>query len=372
MSKYVYLLPIIISFIFSLALTPTAIFIYKKFGWIEDPAKTKRQQDTHSAPVPRGGGHPIFLSILFSSIIFLPLDQHLKGILAGAAIIWAMGLADDILDINPHLRLLGCLLAAGLVVSSGIGIAFVTNPLGGIIRLDQPQIHFYFAGEMRSIWVIADLLAIFWIVFLTNAVNWAKGFDGQLPGIVIIAALAIAAISLNYSADVAQWPVAILSFVVAGAYLGFLPFNFYPQKIMPGYGGGALAGYMLAVLSILSTAKIGTAIVVLGVPIIDAIYSITRRISSGKSPVWGDRGHLHHQILDKWHWGKRRTAIFYWGITLILGLLAINLNAQGKFYTIIMLATILGGLLLWLNYFSKSLNQLGPGRRSKISPSSHR
>lgn len=142
-----------------------------------------------------------------------------------------VGFLDDRLDLNPYLRLLLGFLAAGLVVGSGIGIPFITNPFGGIIKLDQPQIRFYFLGEERSIWILADLFALFWIVFLTNIVNWAKGFDGQLPGIVVIAGLTIAFLALRFSADITQWPVAILASITAGAYLGFLPFNFYPQKL---------------------------------------------------------------------------------------------------------------------------------------------
>ena len=102
---------------------------------------------------------------------------------------------------------------------------------------------------------------------------------------------------------------------------------------MPGYGGGALAGYLLAVLTILSTTKVGTAIMVLGVPLLDACYAMFRRIKKGKSPVWGDRDHLHHKLLNL-GWGKRRVAIFYWLITAFLGLLALKLNTQAKFYTI--------------------------------------
>jgi UDP-GlcNAc:undecaprenyl-phosphate GlcNAc-1-phosphate transferase len=280
------------------------------------------------------------------------LDKHLKGILLGITIMTFMGILDDRFDLSPYLRLILGFLAAGAVVGAGIGIAFITNPFNGIIRLDQPQIQFQLLGEARSIWLIADLFALVWIVGLSNIVDWAKGFDGQLPGIVVIAGLTIALLAMRFSADITQWPVAILASVTAGAYLGFLPFNFFPQKIMPGYGGGTLAGFMLAVLAILSTTKVGTAIVVLGIPVIDALYSITRRLLSGRSPVWGDRGHLHHKLLDEWRWGKRRAAIFYWAITAVLGALALGLNSQGKFYTIMMLAVFIGGLFLWFNFLS--------------------
>ena len=361
-------LPLLSAFFISLLVTPLTILIYRRLGWLDAPRKKRREQDTHHHPVPRGGGIPIFFSLLIGSLIFLPPDKHLQGILIGVIIMAIVGVLDDRFDLNPYLRLILGLLAAGAVISAGIGIAFITNPFNGIVRLDQPQIHFQLLGEKRSLWLLADIFALLWIVGLSNIVNWAKGFDGQLPGIVVIAALTIALLAMRFSADIAQWPVAILASITAGAYLGFLPFNFYPQKIMPGYGGGTLAGFMLAVLAILSTTKIGTAMVVLGVPIIDAIYSISRRFLAGRSPVWGDRGHLHHKFLDEWHWGKRQAAIFYWGITAILGILALSLNSQGKFYTIAMLAVIIGGLLLWFNFLSAFFNQFASGKRSKISP----
>lgn len=344
--------PFLVAFFISFLTTPLVIRFARRFRLVDDPSKRYHPAHTHKGVVPRAGGIPIFLALLGTSLLLLPLDKHLTGILAGAALLVIIGTIDDRFDLNPYLRLLTCFLAAGLVVAAGIGIAFINNPFNGIIHLDQPRIYFELLGKTRSIWVLSDLFALFWIVWMANIVNWAKGFDGQLPGIVTIAALTIALLSFRFSADVTQWSVAILAAITAGAYFGFLPFNFYPQKIMPGYGGGTLAGFMLAVLAILSTAKVGTAIIVLGVPVMDAIYSIGRRIASGRSPVWGDRGHLHHKLLDEWRWGKRRTAIFYWLVTALLGVAALSLNSRQKFYTIIMLAVIIGGILLWLNFFT--------------------
>lgn len=122
---------------------------------------------------------------------------------------------------------------------------------------------------------------------------------------------------------------------------------------MPGWGGGALAGYFLAVLSILSGAKVATAMIVLGVPLIDVIYVMGRRIKAGKSPVWGDTNHLHHQLL-RLGWSKTKVAGFYWAVTAILGFIALQLNSQMKVYTILLIAVILGGALLWINLFLSS------------------
>ncbi len=345
-----FLLPFLSAAIVSFAATPLVIKFAKKLGIIDDPKTHKHPKVIHTKPTPRGGGIPIFIALLTSSLIFLPVDKHLAGILAGAAVLMVVGFLDDKYNLNPYLRLSLGFLAAGLVVASGIGISFVSNPLGGIIDLSHPQINFNLFGQAHSIWLISDLFAIFWINFLMNVVNMgAKGVDGQLSGVTFISALTIAILSLRFSADITQWPVIILAGITAGAYLGFLPWHMFPQKIMPGYGGSTLAGYLLAVLSILSTTKVGVLMVVLGVPLIDSGYTIVRRILTGKSPVWGDRGHLHHRLLDA-GLTKSQVAIFYWVITALLGILALNLNTTKKVYTMIGIAVAIGGLILWLTY----------------------
>jgi len=345
------ILPLLTAFLVALISTPLAIKLAWKFGLVDDPTKRKHPAKLHQKTIPRAGVIPLWLALVVGSVIFLPLDRYLLGIFGGVTILLILGILDDKYDLNPYLRLIGCFLAAFLVVVAGIRIFFITNPLGGnILHFNQ---------------ILAILLALLWITFLANITNWSAGFDGQLPGIVVVAALTIGFLAFRFSADITQWPVTILAAVTAGAFLGFLPYNFYPQKIMPGYGGGTLAGFLLAVLAILSTTKIGTLLVVLGIPFIDAVYSILRRLITGRSPVWGDRGHLHHKLLDEWHWGKRKTALFYWGITACLGILALNLRSLQKFYTIVMLLLIIGILLLWFNFFSTFLNRSGRGKRSK-------
>jgi len=344
----------ILAGIISYLLTPLIIRLAPRLGIIDDPKKHKHPKVIHTYPTPRGGGLAIFAAIAITAIIFLPLDKHLKGILAGATIVAIMGFLDDKYNLNPYLRLIFGFLAAAAPIAAGIGIAFISNPLGGIIDLSHPQIAFTLFGQPHSIWVISDLFALFWIVFMMNMLNMgAKGIDGQLTGVVAIAAATIAALSLKFSADITQWPVIILAAITAGAFIGFLPWHTFPQKIMPGYGGATLAGYILAVLSILSTTKVGTLIVVLGVPLVDTGYTIVRRIIGGRSPVWGDRGHLHHKLLDA-GWSKPKVSLFYWAITALLGVIALNLNTLSKFYTIVGVAVATGGLIIWLTYRPKS------------------
>lgn len=351
--RTLFLFPWITAAVVSFLVTPIVIKFAKKLGIMDYPKNEPKV--IHTRPTPRGGGIPIFIALVITSLIFLPIDKHLIGILIGATVLVFMGFLDDKHNLNPYLRLLLGFVAAAAPIAAGIGISFISSPFGGIIDLSHPQINFVLFGFPHSIWILSDLFALFWITFLMNIVNMgAKGVDGQMSGVTVIAALTIAFLSSKFSADITQWPVIILAAITAGAYLGFLPWHLFPQKIMPGYGGSTLAGYLLAILSILSTTKVGSLMVVLGVPLIDTGYVIIRRILTGKSPVWGDRGHLHHRLLDA-GLSKAQVAFFYWLLTAILGFAALNLNTTLKIYTMIGIAAFLGGLVLWLTYRPKKI-----------------
>jgi UDP-GlcNAc:undecaprenyl-phosphate GlcNAc-1-phosphate transferase len=319
---------------------------FKKMGWVVDPKKNPHPAHIHKIPVPKGGGLPIFMAVSITVLLLLKMDWHLIAILVAALITLIIGLLDDVKSVNPYLRLGINFLAAIVIVASGIGIAFVSNPFGGIIDLSWPRIGFEILGSHHELWILADIFAILWIPALMNAINWSSGVDGQISGVVTIAAFVLGIISLSYSADITQWPVATLAFATAGAFLGLTVFHFYPQKIMPGYSATSLAGLLLGVISILATAKIGAVMVVLGVPIIDFIYIVVRRIMSGRSPVWGDKNHLHHKLLDM-GWSKRKVALFYWLITAILGVAAIKFQARTKLLIMIGLVILMAIFLTW-------------------------
>jgi UDP-GlcNAc:undecaprenyl-phosphate/decaprenyl-phosphate GlcNAc-1-phosphate transferase len=329
-------------------ITPIVIWFYKKNGWVEDPKLKKHVKITHKDPVPRGGGVIIFIAVCVIALLSLHVDRYLVSILIGAAILTIVGILDDIYDLSPFIRLGTGLLVALIVVGSGIGIAYITHPFAaGVLRLDQPQLYFQLFGQGHTIWILADVLAVFFILWNMNIVNWSKGVDGQMPGFVAIALVFVGLLSRRFIDDPTQFNTEFLSFIVAGAFAGFLIWNFYPQKIMSGYGAGSLAGYFLAVLSILSGAKIATTIMVLGIPTADALFTISRRLLAGKSPFWGDRGHLHHKLMDVLGWGRRRIAVFYWFTTFILGLLALYLNTWGKLVTMMIVLILVFGFLIW-------------------------
>ena len=340
------IIPFFISLIISLIVTPLTVILFKKKGWMIDPTKTPHPAHIHKDPVPKGGGVPIFVAVLVTVLLLLKVDRHLMMIGIAALITIIVGLIDDIRGINPYFRLGANILAAIIVVASGIGIAYISNPLGGVINLDWPKVSFLLLNNKYEIMLLADLFAILWIPSLMNAINWSSGVDGQISGVIAIAALVLGGISLNYSADITQWPVATLAFACAGAFAGLTVFHFYPQKIMPGYSATSLAGLLLGVISILATAKIGAVMVVLAIPLIDFIYLVFKRIFSGKSPVWGDRSHLHHKLLDI-GWSKVSVSLFYWAVTAVLGIAALTLTTRTKLYIMIGLVILMALFVLW-------------------------
>jgi UDP-GlcNAc:undecaprenyl-phosphate GlcNAc-1-phosphate transferase len=340
------LIPFLLALVISLVVTPLTILVFKKMGWVVDPAKMPHPAHIHKTPVPKGGGVPVFLAVAVTIIVLLKPDHHLLAIGVAGLLALIVGLVDDIRSSSPYLRLAMNFLVTLIVVGSGIGIAYISNPLGGVIDLSWPRWGFSLFGGYHEIWILADIFALLWIPSLMNAINWSSGVDGQISGVITIAAVVLGLISLSFSADITQWPVATLAFATAGAFAGLTVFHFYPQKIMPGYSATSLAGLLLGVISILATAKVGALIIVLGIPLIDFLYVVIKRLLSGKSPVWGDKSHLHHKLLAM-GWGKRRVALFYWLAAVVLGVAALSFEARTKLIIMIGLVILMTVFILW-------------------------
>ncbi len=344
-----------LSFFLAVLLAPLVIYFYRKNAWLDDPEVNLHAKKTHREAVPRGGGIVIFLATFLAAAMLLDFDKYLLAIFLGASILTFVGLLDDILDLNPYFRLFTGLFAALIVVGAGIGIAYVSNPFGpGVIHLDQPRLYFELFGTDHSIWLLSSLFAIFFIVWNMNIINWAKGVDGQLPGFVAVSCLFIAILAGRFVDAPTQFNVANLALIVSGAFAGLLVWNFYPQRIMPGYGAGSLAGFFLSVLAILSGAKVATMLMVLAVPTADGLFTILRRLLAGKSPFWGDRGHLHHKLMDYYGWGKRRIAIFYILSSTALGGLSLLLDSTGKLIAIITTTVIVFAFLIYTKLASNN------------------
>jgi UDP-GlcNAc:undecaprenyl-phosphate GlcNAc-1-phosphate transferase len=346
-------LPFIIALLTTLCVTPLVSRFAKQFNLTDNPKTRYHPAHTHTGIIPRAGGLSIYLGLAVAVLIYMPISKLYAGMLLAMTLLVVVGLIDDHQDIHPYFRLATNAVAAAVIVMAGAGIPYITNPItGGIIHLDTWRLTISFLG-VHSILVWADVLAFGWILWTMNIVGWSAGVDGQMPGFVAIAALTLGLLSLRFTLkDPSQNAVTTLAFIVTGAFVGFIPWNFYPQKIMPGYGGKTLAGFLLAILGILSYGKLGTALLVLGIPMTDALYTLLRRLGTKKSPVWGDRGHLHHRLLEM-GWGRRRVALFYWGVSAILGVIALSVNSRQKVFALLAVAVGLAAFLLWVRFFTQ-------------------
>lgn len=340
---FTFIAPFLTALSISFFFTPFVLPIAKRLNLIDDPRKRHHPALIHKKPLPRAGGLPIYLSIVLATLIFLPKSALFIWILVAGLIVVVIGLLDDKYDLSPYFRFLGNIVSATIVVLAGVEMPFITNPIGGILYFEDINI------------LLPKILAIVWIVWVMNMLNWSKGVDGQMPGIAVISAIIIGIAALRFPNLVdLNTQTSQLSFIVAGAALGFLVFNFYPAKIFPGYSATIL-GFMIGLLSIMSSVKLATAILVMGVPLVDGGLTIVRRLIKRRSPFWGDREHLHHLLLDM-GLGQRSIALFYWVMSFILGVFALNLSSRGKLFAIILVVAFMTAFILSLRYLARREN----------------
>ncbi len=259
-----------------------------KIGAIDVPKDNRR---VHKKPIPRLGGVAIYGGTLITSLFFINhfssvLEmRQLVGIGVGATLITGMGIVDDVKPLKAKLKLGIQILAAFILIWSGIRIDFFTNYF-------NTNEYIYLSSAMISI-----PLTVFWVVGITNTVNLIDGLDGLAGGVSVIAS-----VTLAYVAHISGQSIgAVLLIIIAGSCLGFLPHNFNPARIFMGDTGALFLGYMLAAISIVGVLKSATAFIVpilaLGLPIFDTSFAILRRYLSGKPIMEADKGHLHHRWL---------------------------------------------------------------------------
>ena len=336
--------PIIAVFIgaalLSFIITPQVRRLLLRYRIVDRPGARR----INLKPIPRSGGLAVAVAFLvvagaflfvndITGLIAVPPSLRPLGVAAlflGGAAAAALGAIDDMLDLRARWQFLGQIGLAAGAVGLGIGIDIVNNPFAsGIIEFPE---------------AIAVAFTIFWIVGMINSINWIDGLDGLSSGVAIIAAVTLGLISL--STRVNQPLIAVLCFVLAGALFGFLRWNFHPAAIFTGTSGVQFVGYTLAVLSILGTAKVAVALLVLGVPIIDTFWIIVRRISQRRSPFSPDRQHIHHRLLDL-GLSHRQSVLAIYAVCTALAVLALILTGASQLYAF-MGVFIASGLVLFL------------------------
>ena len=326
----------------SLWLTPFVRRLARRVDAIDHPEERR----VNTSPVPRGGGVAVAIAYLLvvGALLALnatvglwlpssaPPSPGVAALLLGGAAAVGIGLLDDRFDLRARWQLGGQVLVALVPVALGISVGVIANPFGpGIIRLEG---------------VFAAVFVVVWVVGMINSINFIDGLDGLSSGVALIAALTLAIISVTGTRS--EPAVALVCVAFAGALLGFLRWNFHPASIFIGTSGVMFVGYTLALLSILGSAKVAVALLVLGVPIIDTFYIIVRRLAAGRSPFSADRGHIHHRLLEL-GLSHTQTVLLIYAICAGFGALSLLLSGTGQLYAFLGAFLLFGIAILLLD-----------------------
>ncbi len=306
-------------------------------GAIDVPTDDRR---VHRKPIPRMGGLAIFIAFATATLCFYPyLDRSYFGFLAGGAVLVTGGIIDDKYNLRPMKKFAFQLVASGVAVASGVRIDVLNNIL------------VFSSKEYLSLGWLSVPITMGWIILLINAVNLIDGLDGLAAGVASISSLTllIIAVLLNDA------PSAILTAALAGACIGFLPYNFNPASIFMGETGASFIGYVLACASVAGLFKmyavvsVAVPIIILGLPIFEIIFSAVRRILKGQSPVHADKKHIHHRLLAL-GLSQKQSVAFIYGVCVILGAVAVLfvLGRERIALLVITAAVVIGvGFALW-------------------------
>ena len=333
---------ILIAFLISIAVTPAVKSFASKVGAIDVP---DHKRHIHDHPIPRMGGLAIFFGFLLSVLLFADITTEVRGILLGCIVIVATGALDDVISLKPWQKLLAQLVAAGIAVAHGVVIQVMSNP-----NVFSPR-------ESVLLGVLAIPITLLWIVGITNSVNLIDGLDGLAVGVSTISCITILVVALL----VAEPNVAIIVAALAGACIGFMPYNLNPAKIFMGDTGSLMLGYVLSTVSVLGLFKFYALVtfvvpvLALAVPLSDTIFAFVRRIAHGQSPFAADRGHFHHKLMDLGLNQKQAVAILY-AVSAVLGLAAVTLAINGITRVLLLLMALLIAGAIWA-YVGKTLKQ---------------
>ncbi|MGM0867005.1 MAG: glycosyltransferase family 4 protein [Bacillota bacterium] len=325
------ILTLIICFLLTLGITP----FVKKFAYKVGATDQPNVRKVHQKIMPRLGGLAIYIGFIAGFLILRPDDPYAGAIILGSAVILLTGMADDIFELSPRLKLLGQLTAAFTVVLGGVQIEFINLPFGGELQFG----------------IFSIPITILWIVGITNAINLIDGLDGLAAGVSTIGLATIGFMAM-LKGDVFVMSLALILIV---STLGFLYFNFHPAKIFMGDTGALFLGYMIAVLSMLGFKNVTmisliVPLIILGVPISDTFFAIIRRIVN-KSPLSApDKSHLHHCLL-RIGFTHKQTVIIIYAIAAMFSLAAIIFSMSTLWGAMIVIAV----LLIAIEWFIESI-----------------
>jgi len=318
-------------------------FSTRRWAWKYGALSYPGGRRIHETAMPQWGGLGILLAVLplvglaqafgfLENVKLQPLQ--ITGFLVGLLILLTGGLIDDCTPLKPGAQILFPIAAALVVMLTGTSISLVSSPLG-----NRPLSLNWWSGGIGpfAISFPADILTFVWLMLATYTTKILDGLDGLVDGLAVIGAGLVGALSL--STAYFQPAVAILSGIVGGSFLGFLPHNRHPAKQYLGEAGALMAGFSLGVLAILSSAKIAIALAVLAIPIADLVLVVMGRIRRGVSWYKGDNTHLHFRLM-KAGVPHRLAVLVYRGVALFAGVLAPGLQTRGKIFLVVTLVVV--------------------------------
>lgn len=355
-----------IAIIVTILLVPLAKWIAVKIDAIDYPDERR----VNKTPIPRLGGIAIIGGVAVSllaawvgSFLFgwrAPFSVH-PGLtidylwtLIGIAFMFGVGLVDDIFDLPALVKLAGQIVAAILVTFSGVVLASIHNPFG--------------PGYVEFGW-LAYPITIFYLVAFANIINLIDGLDGLASGITMISAFTI----FIFAVLTNRFDAAIMSIAVAGACIGFLRYNFTPASIFMGDSGALFLGFVLGIASLLAVTRAALFISLLvpilaaGIPIMDTLFAIIRRLSAHESIISPDKGHIHHKLLQA-GFSQRKTVLIMWAWTAILAVCGILITETVGIARIPFAAIIIGTTI----YVVVRLQLLQPVLIHHYNPREHR
>jgi UDP-GlcNAc:undecaprenyl-phosphate GlcNAc-1-phosphate transferase len=263
----------------------TGLLYWAAKKWNLMPAIRKR--DVHKAPKPRVGGIAMWLVAVLAMVIILVGPRTgilsfdpgvLHGVFGGLIVILVFGLLDDLLGLSAIWQFAGQLIAGASLVMGGLHIDYLRIPFFGQVAVSPT-------------W--SAVFVIFWVVVMINAINLFDGLDGLAGSISLTASAFLLIVSLKLGFIGA----ATFCLILLGIAAGFLPWNWYPSKLFMGTVGSQLLGFLLGTIAVISGAKVATAVLVLGIPLFDAVSVVIRRLVAHQNPFKADQRHLHHRLL---------------------------------------------------------------------------
>jgi UDP-GlcNAc:undecaprenyl-phosphate GlcNAc-1-phosphate transferase len=321
-----------VSFGLSFALTPAARRLGLRWGIVDEP----RDRHRHPRVTSKFGGMAMYGAFTVAVILaqFLPVVRtddkeiiRLAGLLIGGAFLFVFGILDDKYEFSALPQYIAQLLAAAIAVLFLIFIEGFNNPLTGKLTPEWP-------------YAVTVTLTLFWLGFMMNTVNWLDGVDGLAAGVCAVAALMI---FIHAAFRLDQTSVSLLPLALFGAALGFLPYNFHPARIFMGSNGALFLGYTTGALGIIGGAKMATVLLVMGLPLLDVVWQIARRVSAGQNPTVGDRGHVHYRLLDL-GLSPRQIVVGYYVFCALFG--AIALVTASRLFKLIALLVMAAVILV--------------------------